>query len=69
MQVRNFYGKKNWTPVVAGGRNGESEDEFSEDVCQDSEKDYVPTSSSEESSDSGKFFNYASYFNVSDTDI
>ena len=62
MDVKNFYGKKNCA-AIAGGENGESDDDFLQD--SDSDEDYkldqLPPcdSSRDESSDSGKFlFSY-----------
>ena len=58
MDVKNFYGKKNWA-AIAGGENGESDDDFLQD--SDSDKDYeldqfpLCDSSGDDSSDSGKF--------------
>ena len=63
MNVKNFYGEKNWA-AIAGGENVESNDDFLQD--SDSDKDYEPDqfppcdSSGDDSSDSGKFL--YSYF-------
>ena len=63
MDVKNFDGKKNWA-AIAGGENGESDDDFLQD--SDSDEDYEldqlsPCDScGDGSSDSGKFL--YSYF-------
>ena len=67
MDVKNFYGMKNWAAIV-GGENGESDDDFLQD--SDSDKDYeldqFPPCDSfgDDSSDSGKFL--YSYFEKGD---
>ena len=63
MDVKNFYGKKNWA-AIAGGENGESDDDILQD--SDSDENYEPDqfppcdSCGDDSSDSGKFL--YSYF-------
>ena len=42
MNVRSFYGRKNWTVIPAGGENGESDDDILDD--SDSDDEYVPPS-------------------------
>ena len=58
MDVKKFCGKKNWA-VIAGGKSGESDDEFLQDseLDEDYELDDLPfcDSSGDDSSDSGKF--------------
>ena len=43
MSVRNFYGMKNWA-AVAGGENGESENEFLGESDPDDEYVYCESS-------------------------
>ena len=59
MNVQKFYGIKIWA-AIAGGENGESEDEFLGECDSDDEYVYFESShnnpQSEESSDSGKIY-------------